>query len=126
MHKMSQRIHDKRNEMGWTMDELAQKLGVNKSSISKWENSQVDHIKRTYIAKMAELFHVKPSWLMGYDDEKDVTLTYVKPGAEPLTVHVDHQPIIGPTSKIAELYQLVLSIKPENYDLAINILKSLM
>ena len=126
MHKMSERIHDKRNEFGWTMEELAEKIGVNKSSISKWENSQVDNIKRTYIAKMAELFHVKPSWLMGYDSENDITVTYEKPGADTVRLQVDHEPIVGNTSKIAELYGLVLNIKPENMDLAIKILKTLV
>ena len=114
-------INQKKKEV----EELAEKIGVNKSSISKWENSQVDNIKRTYIAKMAELFHVKPSWLMGYDSESDITVTYEKPGSDSVTLQVDHAPIMGNTSKIAELYQLVLAIKPENMDLAINILRSL-
>ena len=125
MHKMSERIHNKRNEYGWTMEELAEKLGVNKSSVSKWENNQVDNIKRTYIAKMAELFHVKASWLMGYDTENDVTVTYSQPGSEPLQVQVDHQPIMGGASKIAELYAALLALRPENYDVALKILKSL-
>ena len=126
MHKMSQRIHDKRNEFGWTMEELAEKIGVNKSSISKWENNQVDNIKRTHIAKMSELFHVKPSWLMGYDSENDITITYEKPGSDPVRLQVDHAPVMGQTSKIVELYNLVLAIKPENVDIAIRLLKTLV
>lgn len=126
MKEMGKRIHDKRKEYGLSMEELAEKIGVNKSSISKWESGTVGDIKRIYIAKMAQVFHVRPSWLMGYDKEDNVTLTYEAPEKEPVKLVVDHEPIIGPTSKIAELYQLVLSIKPENYDLAINILKSLM
>ena len=126
MSKMSQRIHDKRIEYGYTMDELAEKIQVNKSSISKWENGDVDNIKRIYIARMAELFHVRPSWLMDMDDVADVTLTYEAEGKEPIKLKVEQQnPIIGPTSDIAQLYKVALDIKPENIPLAIEILKSL-
>lgn len=126
MKEMGKRIHDKRKECGLSMEELAEKIGVNKSSISKWESGTVGDIKRIYIAKMAQVFHVRPSWLMGYDKEDDVTLTYEAPGKESVKLQVDNQPpIIGHTSKIAELYSLILSIEPQDYDLAIRILKSL-
>jgi transcriptional regulator with XRE-family HTH domain len=125
MKEMGKRIHDKRKECGLSMEELAEKIGVNKSSISKWESGTVGDIKRIYIAKMAQIFHVKPSWLMGYDQEEGITLTYEAPGQEAVKLSVDHEPIIGATSKIAELYGLILSIDPKNYDLAIRILKSL-
>ena len=125
MGAMAERIHDKRIEAGLTMEELAEKIGVNKSSISKWESGDVGNIKRSYIAKMAKLFNVNPVWLMALDGIPEVQLTYEAPNKEPITVTVDHEPIIGQSSKIAELYQLVLAIKPENMDLAINILKSL-
>lgn len=125
MKEMGKRIHDKRKECGLSMEELAEKIGVNKSSISKWESGTVGDIKRIYIAKMAQIFHVKPSWLMGYDQEEGITLTYETPGQEAVKLSVDHEPIIGATSKIAELYGLILSIDPKNYDLAIRILKSL-
>lgn len=128
MSTMAQRIHDKRKECGLTQEELGKKLNppVKRQAICKWEQGSVADIKRSHIAQMAQIFHCDPVWLMALEGAKDVTLTYKAENVEPITVQVDHQPIIGPTSKIAELYQLVLSIKPENYDLAINILKSLM
>lgn len=126
MHKMSERIHNKRNEYGWTMEELAEKLGVNKSSISKWENNQVDNIRRTYIAKMAELFHVKASWLMGYDNESEVTVTYESPGKEPVKLLVEQEPpIMGVASLRAKLLEAAVEVAPENLSVAIKLLKSL-
>ena len=75
---------------------------------------------------MSELFHVKPSWLMGYDSENDITITYEKPGSDPVRLQVDHAPVMGQASKIVELYNLVLAIKPENVDIAIRLLKTLV
>lgn len=128
MSTMAKRIHDKRVENNLTQEELGKKLNppVTRQSVSRWEQGSVADIKRSHIAQLAQIFNVSPVWLMGMDSTQNVTLTYEAPGVEPVKLSVDHQPIIGPTSKIAELYQLVLSIKPENYDLAINILKSLM
>lgn len=126
MNTMGDRIHNKRIECGLTMEELGKKIGVQKSAVNKYEKGEVENIKRSTIAKMAEIFNVRPSWLMGYDDEKDITVTYEKEGAKPIKLQVDHVPVMGSTSKIAELYQLVLAIKPENMDLAIQILKTLV
>lgn len=127
MKNMGKRITDKRVELGLTQEDLGKKLNppVTRQTISRWEQGAVADIKRSHIAQMAQIFNVSPVWLMGMDKAQNVTLTYEAEGSEAVKLSVDHQPIIGPTSKIAELYQLVLSIKPDNYDLAINILKSL-
>lgn len=125
MKTMGMRIRSKRTELGLTMEELGDMLGVQRQAINKWEKGEVQNIKRSYITKMAELFEVSPSWLMGFEDTKDVTLTYSAPGRETVTTHADARPIIGPASKRAELYQAALNVKEENIDVAINLLKSL-
>ena len=125
MKTMGMRIRSKRTELGLTMEELGYKLGFQRQAINKWEKGEVQNIKRSYITKMAELFEVSPSWLMGFEDTKDVTLTYSAPGRETVTTRADARPIIGPASKRAELYQAALNVKEENIDVAINLLKSL-
>ena len=125
MNKTGQRIHDKRIQMNLTMEDLAKKIGVNKSSISKWEAGEVENIKRSYISKMAAIFQCSPDWLMCFDDSDVVRVTYSAEGKEPFTATVDKTPIIGNSSKIAELYKVALQVKPENLDVAIDILKSL-
>ena len=125
MKTMGRRIRDKRTEMGWTMEELGHKLGVQKSAINKWEKGEVLNIKRSYIAQMAELFNCSPAWLMGLDDAVDVTLTYTAPGKDTVTAVVDQDPIIDKPSKRVALYQAALAVRPENYDIAIQLLKTL-
>ena len=127
MKNMGKRIAQKRTECGLSQEDLGARLNppVTRQSISRWEKGSVADIKRSHIAQMAQILHCDPVWLMGFEDTKDVVLTYEAPGKESVKLMVDHQPVIGTTSKIAELYQLVLAIKPENMDLAINILKSL-
>lgn len=124
---MGQRIHDKRKECGLTMEELGAKLGVLRQTVWKWENAKVKNIDRIYIKAMAEIFHCTPDWLMGFEKDDEVTVTYSAPGREPVTANVTGTPIIGAssTSPKAELLQAVLDVKPENYAIAIKLLKSL-
>ena len=126
MKTLGQRIHAKRTEYGWTMAELGEKVGVQSSAVNKWEKGEVKYIERGRIAKLAEVFHCSPAWLMGFDDEDDVTLTYESPGKETITAKVDSTPIIGNSaSSKAALYQAALGVRAENIDVAIKLLKSL-
>ena len=75
MCKMAKRIKECRLKYGLTQEELADKLGLKKSAIAKYENGRVENIKRTTIEEMANIFECSPSYLMGWDDaEKPRTL----------------------------------------------------
>ena len=126
-HIMGQRIQQKREEAGLSVEELAQKIGVSRQMIYRWQSGSVKNIDRDHIGKMAALFHVSPEWLMHMEDTPEVTITYNAPGREPIEAVVNKpEPIIGPSSKRAALYKVALEVKPENLDVAIEILKSLI
>ena len=124
---MGQRIHDKREEAGLTVEELADRIGVSRQTVYKWEKGSVKNIDRDYIGKMAKIFRCEPDWLMHMENAPEVSVIYSVPGREPIEAIVKKSdPIIGPSSKRAELYKVALDIKPENLDIAIQILKSLI
>ena len=56
--------------MGYTQEELGEKLGLQKSAIAKYENGRVKNIKRSVIARMAQVLDCSPSYLFGWNDEK--------------------------------------------------------
>lgn len=66
--QMSERIKERRLAMGFTQEELANKLGLQKSAIAKYENGRVENIKRSVISKMAEILECKPAYLMGWSE----------------------------------------------------------
>ena len=68
--EMQDRIKQRRIELGYTQEELANRLGLQKSAIAKYENGRVENIKRTTILKMAEVLQCSPSYLMGWEDVK--------------------------------------------------------
>lgn len=66
--EMSERIKERRIFMGYTQEELGEKLGLQKSAIAKYENGRVENIKRSVIANMAKILECSPSYLMGWSD----------------------------------------------------------
>lgn len=71
--EMSERIKERRIFMGYTQEELGEKLGLQKSAIAKYENGRVENIKRSVIANMAKILECSPSYLMGWTDAEQPT-----------------------------------------------------
>ena len=124
MKALGKRIHDKREECKFTQSQLAEKIGVSRQTIYKWENGSVKHIDREYIASLANVLNCTPDWLMGMDGT-DVILTYQAEGREPVQLRVNGKPIIGEVSLRAKLYDAALKVRPENLQIAIGLLQSL-
>ncbi|MBC5711950.1 helix-turn-helix transcriptional regulator [Hungatella sp. L12] len=61
-----------RIENGMTLEELGDKIGVGKSTVRKWENGIIANMKRDKIAKIASIFNVSPSYLMGWEEQEDI------------------------------------------------------
>lgn len=66
---MAERIKERRLIMNYTQEELAEKLGLQKSAIAKYENGRVENIKRSVIALMATVLECSPAYLMGWSEE---------------------------------------------------------
>lgn len=67
---MSDRIKERRKALGYTQEDLAIKLGLQKSAIAKYENGRVQNIKRSVILQMATILECNPSYLMGWNDSE--------------------------------------------------------
>jgi transcriptional regulator with XRE-family HTH domain len=62
------RIRDLRNARDLSLRQLAQLSGINHNVIHKWETSKATP-NRANVVRLAELFNVKPAWLLfGRDD----------------------------------------------------------
>lgn len=104
MCMMAKRIKECRTQQGLTQEELADKLGLKKSAIAKYENGRVENIKRTTIEQMADIFECSPSYLMGWSNERASTLAAHKDGAEFTPEEL---------KKIEEYKKLLLAARPK-------------
>ncbi len=64
-------IKQARIAKGFTQEELADKVGVKKSAVAKWENGRVSEIKRTNLKMLADALDLRPSQLLGESEEKE-------------------------------------------------------
>lgn len=66
---LADKIVNLRKRAGWSQEELAEKMGVSRQSISKWEGAQsVPDMNR--ILKLSEVFHVSTDYLLRDDMEE--------------------------------------------------------
>ena len=64
----AKRLRDAMNAMNLSAQELADKSGVGKSSISHYVNGN-NEPKSINAAKLATILEVSPMWLMGFDEK---------------------------------------------------------
>lgn len=60
-------IRSKRLELGYTMKELAEKVGVNEATISRWESGDIANMRRNKIMALARALNIPPIALMEMD-----------------------------------------------------------
>ncbi len=72
----SRRLVEAMNEMNLTAQELADKSGVGKSSISHYVNG-TNQPHNLNAGKLATVLNVNPQWLMGYECEKRPDIAYL-------------------------------------------------
>lgn len=65
---VGERIRTLRKERNITQEQLAQKIGVKRAVISKYENDCVS-INITNLEKISSVLGVTPSFLIGYDEK---------------------------------------------------------
>ena len=66
--KAGEKIRARRLELGMTMEELGNAIGVQKSAINKYEKGMID-LKRSTIAALAKALDVSPVYLLDDEDE---------------------------------------------------------
>ena len=66
--EVGKRIRALRTAKGLTQEELGKLRGVKKAAVQKYENGSVENLKRATVLKLAEIFDVSPSYLMGFDE----------------------------------------------------------
>lgn len=125
MVQMGKRIHDMRKKWGYTLEEVAQRIEVPKTTLSRLENGKLKTINRSYIDRLAHLFDCDAAYLLGYEDSPEVNVVYSAPGKESVNVKVDSKPILGEESLRAKLLQSAVKVRPENIQTAIEVLKAL-
>ena len=98
MSEIYNRIRMRRQELGWTTDELAKRMGYkDRSSISKIESGKAD-IPQSKVKAFADVLDTSVSWLLGIDEANNTSdktdADPIPPGFQPMP-EMDMVPLVG-------------------------------
>ena len=74
-NEMSIKIKKLRLERGMTLEQVADIVGVGKSTVRKWETGMIANMKRDKIALLAQALGTTPAYLMGWKKEDETTIS---------------------------------------------------
>lgn len=75
MAAIAQRIRNRRLELGYSYQDLADLTGMNKSSLQRYESGGIANVPLHRLRAIAGALNVSPEWLMGWDTD-DYHFTY--------------------------------------------------
>lgn len=67
---MGEKIKELRKARGWSQTELGQRLGIQKSAVSKYERGAITKFSQEQLKEIADVFGVSPAVLFGYSEDE--------------------------------------------------------
>ena len=71
---VGQKIKEARKAKGMTQSELGEKVGVQKSAVSKWERGETQNIKRSVLQKLSYYLDLQPVELIDSKSSTEVSV----------------------------------------------------
>lgn len=68
-----ERIKARRQELGLTLEDVAQIVGVSNATISRWESGAIENQRRDKVELLAKALRVSPGELLGWSKDSDGT-----------------------------------------------------
>ena len=87
--KLGDRLKELREERNLSQTEVANKIGITKQNLYKYENGIIENIPRDKIEALANYYDVSPSLIMGWNDSLEGI-----PGINPIH-KINRIPILG-------------------------------
>lgn len=79
-------IYNRRKELGLTLEQIGDYVGVSKSTVKKWESGYISNMKRDKIALLAKILQIAPTELISSEEDSQE----VKPSS-PAPLLTEHE-----------------------------------
>lgn len=73
---ISDRMKNRRKELGLTADEVAEKIGVSRSNVYRYEKGDIEKLPLEILEPLSKALKTSPQYLMGWEEEKDINSIY--------------------------------------------------
>jgi DNA-binding helix-turn-helix protein len=70
---IGERIKKRRQELGLSAEDVANKLGISPATIYRYESNYINSMKVDKLTAIATVLHVSESYLMGWDDKNIIS-----------------------------------------------------
>lgn len=70
---VNERIKNRRIELGISVDELAEKLGINRATIYRYESEEISKLPASILQPLATALQTTPYYLMGWEETKSLS-----------------------------------------------------
>ena len=71
MNNIGDRIKQRRKELKLSADVVAEKLGVSRSTVFRYEKGDIEKVPTTILEKLAEVLKTTPAYLIGWESENN-------------------------------------------------------
>lgn len=79
MHKIGQRIKERRKELDMTADELGRRIGKNRATVYRYENGDIENLPIDVLKPIAKALDIAPQYLMGWNIDTEATSKKTEP-----------------------------------------------
>ena len=111
---VGERIRMRRKELGLTADQVAERAGVNRATIYRYESDEIKNMGTETLVPLAAALRTTPAWLlMGEDD--------IEPDPEDI-----FQRIYNEDPRARKLFSMYSKATEEEKETAINVFKALL
>lgn len=66
--EICQKIKNRRIELNLLLSDVAEAVGVNISTVSRWEAGEIANMGRDKVVKLAKVLKISPAVIMGWDE----------------------------------------------------------
>lgn len=70
MNPVSNILKNRRKELGLTLSQIADKMGVSEATVQRWESGNIKSLRQERIGPLSEILRVSPAVLMGWADDE--------------------------------------------------------
>lgn len=67
------KIREQRKKMGYSADYIAEKLGVSRSTIFRYENGDIEKLPIDILLPISKILNTTPAYLMGWEEKTENT-----------------------------------------------------
>ena len=75
MERMGDRIARRRKELGLRQQQIADKLGIVRQTVSLWENGHTHDMHGRHLRDLAKILGVEPDWILYGGSDRDRTVS---------------------------------------------------